>query len=143
MNANQLIGAVARITGDLARTGERLVRSGLRFAAVQGQRIARASRGPKPEMDDATLKAKVETELFRPADSPKGSVDVTVVDGIVQLRGEARNPRMVRALAERVRAIPEVRGVDNLLHLPKTPAPTRTDTPARERRRAARSGRPR
>jgi osmotically-inducible protein OsmY len=84
-----------------------------------------------------------ETELFRPADSPKGSVDVTVVDGVVQLRGEAKNTTLLRALEERVRAIPEVRGVENLLHLPKTPAPTRTDTPARHRRRAARSGGPR
>jgi hypothetical protein len=29
----------------------------------------------------------VETEVFRPADAPKGKVDVNVANGVVELRG--------------------------------------------------------
>ncbi|MDQ3609204.1 MAG: BON domain-containing protein [Actinomycetota bacterium] len=90
--------------------------------------------GAKTDMDDVTLAHKVETELFRGADAPKGSVNVNVVDGVVQLRGQVKRPADVKALEARARAVPEVRDVDNLLHLPKTPSPTRTDSPARQRK---------
>jgi len=45
-------------------------------------------------MDDHTLKNKVETVLFRDADAPKDRVDVTVVDGVVELRGEVKRPEV-------------------------------------------------
>jgi len=131
---------VSKLVEGSARSGFRLARWGASFAQGQVQRVVRGRSGPKPDMDDATLKAKVETELFRPADAPKGDVDVSVFNGVVQLRGTAKNPEQVRGLEERVRKIPEVRGVENLLHLPKTPSPTRTDSAATERKRAARSG---
>jgi hypothetical protein len=83
---------------------------------------------PKPGMDDVTLARKVETELFRSPRSPKATVDVNVVEGIVQLRGTVKTPNMIKTLEARARAIPEVRDVDNLLHLVRTDASTRTDT---------------
>lgn len=103
---------------------------------------ARATTRPK-DLDDVTLARKVETELFRAAGAPKGEVDVNVADGIVHLRGQVRTPAQIRELEQAARAIPEVRGVENLLHLPKTPAPTRTDTPDRQRKPAGRRSRPR
>ena len=39
-------------------------------------------------MDDVTLARNVETEVFRGADSPEGTVDVNVVDGVVWLRDD-------------------------------------------------------
>ena len=90
-------------------------------------------RQPKPGMDDVTLTRKVETELFRSPRSPKATVDVNVVEGIVQLRGTVKTPNMIKTLEARARAIPEVRDVDNLLHLVNTDAPTRTDTSRRAR----------
>jgi hypothetical protein len=102
------------------------------FGLVERARHIRPA--PKPGMDDVTLARKVETELFRPANAPKGSVDVNVVDGIVYLRGEVKNPDQIEQFANRVRRIPEVRDVENLLHLRKTPAPTRADSPGRQRR---------
>jgi hypothetical protein len=90
-------------------------------------------------MDDTTLARKVETEIFRAADAPKGSVDVSVVDGVVELRGEVKTPELVNELEEKARAVPEVRDVENLLHLPKTPAPTRSDTPASQQRTVRRA----
>ncbi|MDQ3933670.1 MAG: BON domain-containing protein [Actinomycetota bacterium] len=95
----------------------------------------KGSNDPKPGMDDVTLARKVETELFRDEDAPKGKVDVSAVDGVVELRGEVKRPDDVKGLEARARAIPEVRDVRNLLHLPKTPSPTRADSPPSHQKR--------
>jgi hypothetical protein len=100
----------------------------------QGQRPAAqsrpAARRAKPKrLDDATITDKVETILFRDDDVDKGKIDVNTADGVVYLRGQAKTPEQIKALEAQTREIPEVRGVENLLHLPKTPAPTRADTP--------------
>jgi osmotically-inducible protein OsmY len=73
--------------------------------------------------DDATLKAKVETELFRPEDAPKGSVLVNAQYGVVQLRGELESQDLIDDLVSRARGIDGVNNVENLLHLPGTEAP--------------------
>jgi osmotically-inducible protein OsmY len=69
-----------------------------------------------------TLAHKVETELFRPADVPKGQININVQRGIVQLRGEVPQEEMIHDLADRARHIAGVLEVENLLHLPGTPA---------------------
>jgi osmotically-inducible protein OsmY len=73
--------------------------------------------------DDTTLARKVETELFRPADAPKGEVDVSVTRGVVTLRGEVGSPDLIADLVERTRKIQGVQGVESLLHTPGTQAP--------------------
>jgi hypothetical protein len=102
------------------------------------QRILPGGGSRPKDLDDITLAHKVETEVFRARDAPKRSVIVTVVDGVVELRGEVKRPAHVTAIEARVREIPEVKGVENMLHLAKTPAPTRTDAPARQRKSPAR-----
>jgi osmotically-inducible protein OsmY len=69
-----------------------------------------------------TLARKVETAIFRPADAPKGDVSVDVQAGVVHLRGTAEQPWIER-LGEGARAVDGVKGVENLLHPPGTPAP--------------------
>jgi hypothetical protein len=86
------------------------------------QKATHLREEPK-DLDDVTLARKVETEIFRPADAPKGSVDVNVVDGVVQLRGEVESPDLVDELVAKARSVQGVRDVENLLHLPGTPAP--------------------
>jgi len=113
---------VLKLTLTPARLGERLVR-----------RVLPGGSKPKP-LDDVTIARKVETTIFRGLKVDKGKIDVNVADGVVWLRGEARTPAQIKKLEERTSAIEEVRGVENLLHLPKTPAPSRTDTPARQRK---------
>jgi osmotically-inducible protein OsmY len=104
----------------------------------------RASRQPK-DLDDVSITRKVETEIFRSNKVAKGKIDVNTADGVVWLRGEAKNPEQIKELEAKAAAIPEVKRVENLLHLPKTPAPTRTDTPASQRKtrtsKPAQSGR--
>jgi hypothetical protein len=126
--------------------GSGLVRGTVRIAGRVGKGVAvqvwglaqkaGAARAEPKDLDDVTLARKVETEVFRGADAPKSKVNVNVVDGVVELRGEVKRPAHVKAIEGRVRAIPEVKGVENLLHLPKTPARTRTDAPPSQRKTA-------
>ena len=76
----------------------------------------------KTAITDTALARKVESELFRDQSVPKGKINVNAVGRVVSLRGEARTPQMVNDLQARALAIPEVDSVENLLHLPKTPA---------------------
>jgi hypothetical protein len=80
---------------------------------------------PKP-LDDATITDKVETILFRDDSVEKGKIDVNTVDGVVYLRGVANTPELIKALEAKALEIPEVKQVENLLHLPKTPAQKKT-----------------
>jgi osmotically-inducible protein OsmY len=65
------------------------------------------------DVDDQTLKQKVETEVLDEA--PKGQVDVNVANGVVILRGELEQPGLIEDLEQRVRKVQGVRGVENLL----------------------------
>src|SRR3954447_18005746 len=113
------------------------------------QNLTGGDSGSTPKhLDDATITAKVESTLFRDPRADKGKIDVNTIDGVVALRGEVKKPEQVKELVAIVRAIPEVRDVENLLHLPKTPArkkprsarPARRQTPKRttaERKKTA------
>jgi hypothetical protein len=138
-----LRAVIDRVGGLARRSGGRVERLGRRTAsdAVGLAQRVRHWNAPPKDLDDVTLARKVETELFRPADAPKGSVNIDVVDGVVTLRGEVKSQTQVQALERSARAIPEVRGVENLLKLPKTPARTRADAPGRSKRAATRQGR--
>lgn len=72
---------------------------------------------PKPGMTDETLKAKVESVVYRAPGVGRSDVNVTVVDRQVTLHGKAKSPAAVNAMEAAVRAIPEVAGVENRLAL--------------------------
>jgi BON domain len=105
-----------------------LFRGGVRRAERAGRRVSADAYGLKQkathlreepkELDDQTLKAKVETELFRPADAPKGKVSVNVEHGVVYLRGELERPDLIEDLERRARKVSGVRDVENRLHVP-------------------------
>ena len=106
------------------RGGRRAGRAGRAVAAeAHGlkQKATHLREEPK-DLDDVTLARKVETEIFRPADAPKGSVNVNVEDGVVYLRGEVERPELIKDLESSARKVQGVREVENLLSLPKTPA---------------------
>jgi osmotically-inducible protein OsmY len=105
-----------------------LFRRGGRKAARAGRGVAAEAYGIKQKathlreepktFDDQTLKAKVESEVFRPADAPKGDVNVNVERGVVYLRGQVDRSDLVEELERKVRSVQGVRDVENLLHLP-------------------------
>ena len=80
---------------------------------------------PADEYDDVTLARKVESELFSSDDFPKGSININVVEGVVEIRGEVRTPQDIKSIETKVRKIHGVQDVNNLLHLPKVPAPNK------------------
>ena len=126
------------LAGDQADEPERQSRPQPEPQAQPARR--RAPAKPK-QLDDATITHKVETTLFRDDSVDKGKIDVNTADGVVWLRGEAKTPEQIKQLEAKALAIPQVKQVENLLHLPKTPAPKqtrRTKSTAAARKRAPR-----
>jgi hypothetical protein len=117
---------IQRAGGLVRRTWRRGGRRA-RYAASETAGLARRATHPQatqaPPANDVTLAHKVETEIFRPADAPKSSVNVDAVDGVVSLRGQVPSAEQIAELERKTRRIPGVRDVENLLHLPGTPAP--------------------
>ena len=87
------------------------------------EKATRLKEQEKPQPDDVTLARKVETEIFRDADVPKGEINVNAEDGVVYLRGEVEQPDMITELEAKARNVQGVLGVENLLHAPGQEAP--------------------
>ncbi|HWH55043.1 MAG TPA: BON domain-containing protein [Gaiellaceae bacterium] len=98
-------------------------------AQAQGlkQKAIHRKEQEKPQPDDVTLARKVETEIFRGADVPKGKINVNAEDGVVYLRGEVEERDLIQDLEEKARSVQGVRGVEVLLHLPGEPAPAKPE----------------
>jgi hyperosmotically inducible protein len=97
------------------------------------RRTLNARHAPKPPADDVALAHKVESELFRRARVPKGQIDINAEEGTVFLRGVVESDEDIARLADVAERIPGVRGVENLLHLPGTPAPASRPKLVRDR----------
>jgi osmotically-inducible protein OsmY len=85
--------------------------------------VRSAAPGRTADYDDVTLARKVETEIFRAEDAPKGLVSVNAENGVVFLRGELDDPAWIERLGSEAEKVSGVKAVRNLLHRPGTPAP--------------------
>src|SRR5918992_4229225 len=104
-----------------ARSAASTAQSQANYAAGQAKGVASAVTPSKTRLEDAddvTLARKVETEIFRAPDAPKGSVSVDVQNGIAHLRGEVADPEWIERLAADARKVDGIRGVENMLHTP-------------------------
>jgi osmotically-inducible protein OsmY len=115
-----------RIGGLVRRHGRSLGRGVAAEASGLKQKATRRKEEPKPQPDDVTLARKVETEIFRGPDIPKGKINVNAENGVVVLRGEADTPEMIEDLAAKAREVQGVRDVENLLHVPGALPPSRS-----------------
>jgi osmotically-inducible protein OsmY len=119
---------VDRIGGFFRGSGRKAEGAG-RYAGSQAhglkQKATHLREEEKPQPNDATLKAKVESEIFREAGRPKDKVDVNAENGVVYLRGEVDEPELITELEAQTRKVQGVQGVENLLHLPGEPVPTK------------------
>ena len=106
------------------RTAERQARMVTSQAEGAARRLAHPQSSQEPVTDDVTLARKVETEIFRDPDVPKGQINVNAEHGKVVLRGEVSSADQAERLEAQARAIPGVKDVENLLHPAGTPAPT-------------------
>jgi osmotically-inducible protein OsmY len=119
--ARDRIAAFFRSRG---REAEQLSQS----ASAQAEGLAEKAKevGQEPELqpDDVTLSQKVESEIFRDVDVPKGQINVNAENGKIYLRGEVGKPELIEDLEQRARKVQGVQDVENLLHLPGSEAPT-------------------
>ena len=102
-----------------SRRVERLGRTASAEAYGAAQKVKHRKEEEKPPPDDVTLARKVETEIFRDADVPKGQINVNAENGIVVLRGEVGKPELISDLEEKTRQVQGVRDVENLLQVPE------------------------
>jgi osmotically-inducible protein OsmY len=113
-----------------ARTGKEQATTAATQAAGKAKGAAATATPSMPgshrieDVDDVTLARKVETEIFRDPDAPKGQVSVDVQDGVANLRGEVADEGWIAKLADEASKVDGIKGVNNLLHGPGTPAPT-------------------
>ena len=117
-----------RIPALFRRMSERAERAGRGVSAeAHGvkQKATHLKEEEKPQPDDVTLARKVESEIFRSADVPKGQINVNAENGKVVLRGEVEQPELIADLEKRTKKVQGVREVENLLHVPGTAAPSR------------------
>ena len=115
-----------RIAGFFRRRSRDLSRAGRGVASTAYGTAMKATHRreeEKPQPNDATLVGKVESEIFRDADVPKGRISVNAEEGVVFLRGEVESPDLISRLEKATREVQGVRDVENLLHVPGSPAP--------------------
>jgi osmotically-inducible protein OsmY len=112
-----------RLAGLFRRHGRRLARAVVSETHGLKQKAAHRREQAKPQPDDVTLARKVETEIFRDAEVPKGKINVNAENGKIVLRGEADSSEMIDELVARARNVQGVQDVENLLHTPGEPAP--------------------
>ena len=113
--------------GKLARRAGQQAQGAAAQAQGLKEKATHLSEQEKPQPDDVTLARKVESEIFRDADVPKGQINVNVEDGVVYLRGELEQPDLIEDLETQARKVQGVRGVENLLHAPGQEAPAKPE----------------
>ena len=113
-----------RISAKFRRMSEQAEQASAKAEAVK-QKATHLKEEEKPQPDDVTLARKVETEIFRDADVPKGQINVNAENGKIVLRGEVEKPAMIKDLEKRAKKVQGVAEVENLLHTPGSAAPAK------------------
>lgn len=89
--------------------------SGIRHAASQA---AGFSDNPEPPDNERYLTHKIETEVFRNPDIPKGDINIEAVNGVVTVRGTVRDRRVMQKVLREVENVDGVREVVNYMKTP-------------------------
>jgi osmotically-inducible protein OsmY len=101
-------------------------RYGGQLKGAAGKVSPGGGRAPAEErLNDPALARKVESEIFRDSEVPKGDISVNAEYGVIYLRGQVSDSQAAEELVARARAVDGVRGVENLTHLPTETAPTK------------------
>jgi hypothetical protein len=130
--AKPLINGGTKLAAGAAGQAENLVR---RARGGGGGHGGGHADGGRADLNDPTLKNKVESTLYRVPGVSRARVAVTVADRVVTVHGEAANQAQMQTIETAVRSVPEVVDYESQLHLPKTPAPSTPDAGQRQARR--------
>ena len=110
--------AADRLAALARRHGKNAIKGTVARTHALKQKASHRSEEPKPQPDDVTLARKVESEIFRGADVPKGKINVNAENGKIVLRGEVDSPALIDDLVEKARKVQGVQEVESLLHTP-------------------------
>jgi osmotically-inducible protein OsmY len=113
-----------RIGGMVRTAQQRAGRTGRRAASdAAGLKGRVIHAGDTPPPNDPALVDKVESEVM--GRYPQLSINVNAQYGVIGLRGEVPTDELRSEIEQAVRKVTGVIDVDNLLHLPGQPAPTK------------------
>jgi osmotically-inducible protein OsmY len=107
-----------RLAGLTRRHGKRMIKGTAARATALSKQATHLKEEAKPQPDDVTLARKVETEIFREPDVPKGKINVNAENGKVVLRGEVDSAELIDDLVSKARKVQGVAEVESLLHTP-------------------------
>ena len=110
--------AADRLGSLVRRHGKRAIKGTVAQSHALKQRATHLREEQKPQLDDVTLARKVESEIFRDADVPKGQINVNAENGKIVLRGEVDSPELIEDLVTKARKVQGVEEVESLLHTP-------------------------
>ena len=120
-NGNRRRSVAADKAGKYARQGGQQAAGAADYAAGVAKGAASAGNGDAAErLNDPALARKVESEIFRDQDAPKGDVAVNVENGVVHLRGQLDDQETIEQLVQAARAVDGVQDVQSHLHTPQT-----------------------
>jgi osmotically-inducible protein OsmY len=120
-------GAIAWLSKNQETAKRYVERYAGQAKGMAGSAAPGVGRPPAEErLNDPALAHKVESEVFRGTDIPKGNINVNAEDGVVYLRGEVPDRALMDELVARARNVDGVKGVENLTHLPSEAAPTKS-----------------
>jgi osmotically-inducible protein OsmY len=131
--------AMSRLRRGERRAAMRARRTESHALGIARRTVNAARRGQREPLDDVTLAHKVESELYRRARVAKGQISINAEDGFVFLRGVMDREEDIAHIGAAARQIAGVREVENLIHLPGTPAPA--SRPKSERMRSSNGSR--
>lgn len=116
-----------------------LITGPARLALTLGGRVAGLVQGRLggQQIDDETLKRRVEADIFGSRRVTRGKVEIEVNEGVVWLRGEVKSEDVLEEVEARAGAIEGVARVENLVRVAK--APSRARPKAQTARKAQRT----
>jgi hypothetical protein len=131
--------ATSRLRRGERRAAARAQRARSHAVGIARRTVNAARPRHREPFDDVTLARKVESELYRRARVSKGHISINAEDGFVFLRGVMDRQDDIERVELATRQIEGVRDVENLIHLPGTPAPP--SHPKSERLRSSNASR--
>ncbi|MEO9005842.1 MAG: BON domain-containing protein [Candidatus Dormibacter sp.] len=120
---DQILATIRRVNDNLGQLGSR---AGANANGFSRKMVHLRSAGAS--VDDLTLRDRVESEIFRDPNLPKGRLNLDVESAVVTVRGEVDNALQIASIEKAVLKVRGVNGVENLMHVQGTPAPNKVES---------------
>ncbi len=120
-----------QVAGMFRRTAKRTERKAEQKAQWAQDRahglIYEATHSDQPPENDATLVAKVRSEVLGAEDLQRYTINVDAHDGVVTLRGQVESSADIQRVGDATARVTGVREVESYLHLPGQVPPNKAE----------------